>query len=293
MAVYKRTYKAYRGPITPAWSRFTVLARYGFSSLFESRPFTAYSVLCLVPFLCALVFIYVIHNTAAQAVLNVRLGPQAVVDNAFFFRFLGIEAWMGFMLTAWGAPGMISKDFANHGVQLYLSRPLSRVEYLAGKISVLGTLLSFTTWIPALILFGVHAELQGNGWGWTNLWLAGAIVLGAVMWIALISLLSMALAVWVRWRIAATALILGVFFLLPGFGEAANAILRTQWGKLLNFPYVVSTIWAHLFLTKSQLQFTGLNLIPLWSAWVSVLAVCGFSFWVLNLRLKAREVERG
>lgn len=293
MAVYKRTYKAYRGPVTPAWSRFTVLTRYGFSTLFESRPFTAYSVLCLVPFLFALVFIYVVNNSAAQALLNVKPGQQTLVDNLFFFRFLGIEAWMGFILTAWGAPGMISKDFANHGVQLYLSRPLSRAEYLAGKISVLATLLSCVTWVPALVLFGVHAELQGNHWGWTNLGVAGAIILGALMWIALISLLSMALAVWVRWRIAATALMLGVFFLLPGFGEAANAILRTHWGKLLNFPYLITTVWGHLFLTQRQLQFTGFNQIPLWSAWAALLAVCGFSLWVLNLRLKAREVERG
>lgn len=293
MAVYKRTYKAYQGAPTPAWSRFTVLSRYGFSTLFESRPFTAYAVLCLIPFLCGLVFIYVIHSTAAQAVLNVRFGRQPLVDNLFFLRFLAIEAWMGFILTAWGAPGMITKDFANHAVQLYLSRPLSRAEYLAGKITVLATLLSFTTWIPALILFGVHAELQGNGWGWQNLWVAGAIILSALMWIALISLLSMALAVWVRWRIAATALMIAVFFLLPGFGEAMNAILRTQWGKLLNFPYLVTTVWGHLFLTRTQLPSTGFNLIPLWSAWATLLGVCAFSIWVLNLRLKAREVERG
>jgi len=293
MAVYKRTYKTYQGAPTPAWSRFTVLSRYGFSTLFESRPFTAYAVLCLIPFLCGLAFIYVLNSTAAQAVLNVRFGHQPLIDNWFFFRFLGIEAWMGFILTAWAAPGMITKDFANHAVQLYLSRPLSRAEYLCGKISVLAALLSCTTWIPALILFGIQAELQGNGWGWRNLWVAGAIILASLIWIALISLLSMSLAVWVRWRIAATALMIGVFFLLPGFGEAMNAILRTQWGKLLNFPYLVTTVWGHLFLTHDQLGNTGFNLIPLWSAWATLLGVCAFSVWILDLRLKAREVERG
>lgn len=293
MAVYKRTYKAYRGTPTPAWSRFMVLSRYGFSTLFESRPFTAYAVLCLVPFLCALVFIYVLNSTAAQAVLNVRFGRPPLVDNLFFFRFLAIEGWMGFMLTAWAAPGMVTKDFANHAVQLYLSRPLSRAEYLCGKISVLATLLSCTTWIPALVLFGVQAELQGNGWGWHNLWVAGAIVVASLMWIALISLLSMALAVWVRWRIAATALMIAVFFLLPGFGEVVNSILRTQWGKLLNFPYLVTTAWGHLFLTHDQLRSTGFNQVPLWSAWVALLGVCVFAVWILDLRLKAREVERG
>lgn len=292
MAVYKRTYKAYRGTPTPALSRFMVLSRYGFSTLFESRPFTAYAVLCLVPFLCGLAFIYVLNNTAVQTLLNVRFGHKTFIDNQFFFYFLGIEAWMGFMLTAWAAPGMITKDFANHAVQLYLSRPLSRAEYLCGKISVLATLLSCTTWIPALVLFGIQAELQGNGWGRQYLWVAGAIILASIIGIAFVSLLSMSLAVWVRWRVAATALMIGVFFLLPGFGEVVNAILRTQWGKLLNFPYLVATVWRHLFLTHDQLHST-VNAIPLWSAWATLLGVCAFSVWVLNLRLKAREVERG
>src|SRR5215467_5776337 len=198
MAVYKRTYKAYRGQLTPGWSRFTVLARYGLSTLFESRFFTAYTVLCLMPFLGCVIFLYVLHNSSVQALLQQRWHVE--VDNMFFLGFLGVEAWMSFLLTAWGAPGMISKDFANHSVQLYLCRPLSRVEYLLGKVSVLAALLSFTTWIPALILFLVQAQLQGNGWGWANLWLAGSIVVAALLGIALVSLLSMALAVWVRWR---------------------------------------------------------------------------------------------
>ena len=67
MAVYKRTYKAYAGRLTPEWSRFTVLSRYGFASLFDSRPFTAYCILCCVPFLLGVVVIYVMNTPSVQA----------------------------------------------------------------------------------------------------------------------------------------------------------------------------------------------------------------------------------
>lgn len=294
MAVYKRTYKAYTGELTPDWARFGVLARYGLKTLFNSRPFTAYAVLCLIPFLVGLIFIYVVHSASVQTLLNFNFARTPLINNYWFLAFLGFEAWMSFLLTAWGAPGMISKDFANHSIQLYLSRPLSRVEYLLGKVSVLAILLSSTTWIPALILFVVQAQLQGNGWGWTNLWLAGSILVAALLGIALISLLSMALAVWVRWRIAATALMIGTFFLLPAFGAIVNLILRTHWGKLLNFPYVMMVIWSSLFRMNAQqrhlLQFDEL---PLWSAWAMVFVVCGICVWLLERRLKAREVEHG
>jgi ABC-2 type transport system permease protein len=294
MAVYKRTYSAYTGAVTPHWSRFGVLARYGLKTLFNSRPFTAYAVLCLIPFLIGLTFIYVVHSASVQALLNIRFGRTPLINNYWFLAFLGFEAWMSFLLTAWGAPGMISKDFANHSIQLYLSRPLSRVEYLLGKVSVLTILLSCTTWIPALILFVVQAQLEGNGWGWTNLWLAGSILVAALLGIALVSLLSMALAVWVRWRIAATALMFGTFFLLPAFGGIVDLILRTHWGKLLNFPYVMMVIWSSLFRVNAQQRHLAqLDQLPLGLAWATVFVVCGICVWLLQRRLKAREVERG
>jgi ABC-2 type transport system permease protein len=292
MAVYKRTYKAYQGSLTPAWSRFTVLSRYGLATLFNSRPFTAYAVLCMLPFLCGLVFIYFVHSSTAQLVFGVRFDAAPLINNHWFVGFLGIEAWMGFLLAAWGGPGNITKDFANHSIQLYLSRPLSRAEYLFGKVSVLGALLSCTTWIPALFLFFVQADLQ-DGWLSKNYWMAGSIVLGCLLWIAVISLLSMAIAVWVRWRIAATALMLGVFFLLPVLSLIINQILRTNWGQLVNFPYMITIIWAHLFrITPANRHASGFDVVPLWAAWASMLSLCALCVWLLHRKLVAREVER-
>ena len=37
MAVYKRTYAAYDGALTPAWSRFLILPRYSFARLWQSQ----------------------------------------------------------------------------------------------------------------------------------------------------------------------------------------------------------------------------------------------------------------
>lgn len=293
MAVYKRTYKAYRGALTPGWSRFTVLSRYGFATLFDSRWFTGFTVLCLVPFLCGLVFVYVVHSAAVQSLLNVQFGQMPLIDNYWFLGFMGIEAWMGFLLTAWAGPGMVSKDFANHSIQLYLSRPLSRTEYLLGKVSVLGCLLSAITWIPALILFVVQAQLQGHGWGWDHLWLAGSMVVAGLLWIALISLLVMGISVWVRWRVAATALMIGIFFFLPAFGKIFDFIMRSHWGNLLSFPYLISEVWGNLFrIPETQRHFARIDLVPLWAAWAALLSVCAFSAWLLNQKLKAREVER-
>jgi ABC-2 type transport system permease protein len=251
-------------------------------------------MLCFLPFLGGLTYIYLANNSSVQMLFGVRDASAllAIVNNVGFQRFLDVEAFLGFILVVWGGPGMITKDFANNSVQLYLSRPLSRVEYVFGKASVLGLLLSCTTWIPALILFFVHAQLQGKGWIWKNLWMAGSIFLASILWIAVISLLSMAVSVWVKWRITASALLLAIFILFPIFGLAMNLILRTRWGHLVDLRYVIDVAWSHLFrLTATSRHGIDTDAIPLWSAWASILSYCAFCFWLLDRKLRAREVE--
>jgi ABC-2 type transport system permease protein len=297
MAVYKRTYKPYDGPQTPAWSRFYVISRYTFSTLFKSRIFTAFTVLCFFPVLIGIAYIYFLHSGTAQMLLSVNVRSTLTINNFWFATFLQVQAWLGFWLVTAAAPGMVSRDFANHGIQLYLSRPISRTEYLLGKLTVLACLLSCTTWVPGLLLFSLNAGLEGSSWAWENSYLVGSIILSGFLWIAVISFVCLALSVWVKSRIAGTGLILGIFFLLPGFGRAMDVILRTEWGRLFSLGYALQVVWLHLYRIDATnpryLRAFKADVVPLWSALATVLVACAASLLLLNRRLKAREVERG
>lgn len=294
MAVYRRTYKVYQGPLTAAWSRFGVLTRYSLSTLFSSRFFTVYFVICFIPVLVGIAYIYFAHSETAQMLIGVRFKGSWGINNIWFAGLHRVQTGFGFILVAWAAPGMITRDFANQALQLYFSRPLSRTEYILGKFAVLGVLLSFITWIPGLLLFGMQAELEGSSWTWNNLYLAGAILLSSWIWIAVMSLLALALSVFVRWRIAATGLFLAVMFVLPGFARAFDLVLRTYWGELLSLPYTLSLVWLNLFRIEPRMfGMPRQGGIPVWSAWASILIVCVIAVLILNRRLKAREVVRG
>jgi hypothetical protein len=80
-------------------------------------------------------------------------------------------------------------------------------------MSVLLILLSMITWIPQLLLFLFQAYLEGFTWFTQNLWMASAIVIGSVVWILLLALISQAISALVKWRVIASAAILGVFFI--------------------------------------------------------------------------------
>jgi len=286
MAVYKRTYRGYAGHLTETWSRFLVLFRYSRRSLFRSKLMNGFYALCFFfPLLC-LLGIYANDHLSAFSFLAQRSGPLFKVDGRFFLMFLGGQSALAFILTAFIGPGLVSPDLANGALTLYLCRPLSRLEYVIGKMSVLAIVLSWVTWIPGLVLFFVQASLSGWDWMIHNFWIATGIVLGSWVWILSISLLALALSAWVKWRIAAGALLLAVMFMGAGFSEAINRVLQTQQGYLINISRLINIIWQDL------LHDSGERALSAGEAWFGVFAFAALSFYLLMKKIKANEVVR-
>lgn len=283
MAVYRRTYTSYSGPLTPVWSRCLILFRYSRRNVFRSKLQTGLFVLCFFyPLLC-LITIYLSHNLSFLE----RYGAsnQLIrIDNRFFFYFINVQGMLAFVLTAFTGPGLISPDLANGALPLYFCRPFSRAEYVVGKASVLAILLSQITWIPGLVLFAVQASLAGPAWTWDHLWIIGSLVLSSLIWIAILSLLAMALSAWVKWRIVAGALLLAVLFFGGGFAQAVNAVMRTQSGHFLNIGYLMTTVWYSMFRIDNARSMSSAE------AWVALLVYCAICLALLVRKVRAFEV---
>jgi len=288
MAVYKRSYRGYAGPVTSEWSRFAIIPRYAYRGLFRSKIMTAFFVICFIPPLVFLFLIYLANNIGSFAKMFGVTGATSpfAVDGEFFATYLGIQAALSFILTAFVGPGLVSGDLANRALTLYLSRPFTRAEYVVGKMSVLLVLLSLITWFPGLILFAVQAVLGGPAWLIQHLWIAWALFAGSWIWILVVSLLALALSAWVKWRIAAGALLLAVFFVAAAFGEAVNAVLEVHWGKLINLTYLFATVWNRLFRSRETFEISEA------SAWLMLGLICAACLALLNRKLRAFEVVR-
>lgn len=286
MAVYKRTYKGYSGDLTPSWSRFLILPRYSYARLFQSKFLIMFLVACFFyPLGCA-GFIYLSHNLSFLKTFNLQVGNLLSIDGKFFLTFCGFQGGMAYLLTALIGPSLVSPDLTNNALPLYFCRPFSRTEYVVGKMSVLMFLLGLITWVPGLILFAIQASLAGWEWTKDNLWMAWSIFLGLLVWTAILSLIAMAMSAWVKWKIAAGALILGVFFAGAGFGAAINGIMRTKSGTMLDLAQMIATVWAKLFRVES---FTGVSVTE---AWTSLGVACAICLWLLSKRVRAFEVVK-
>lgn len=285
MAVYKRTYKGYSGGLTPTWSRFLILPRYSYTRLFKSKFLLLFNLACYIFPLGCVGYIYLSHNLGFLKAFGANAN-MLKVDGDFFATYCGFQGAMCYLMTAFVGPGLVSPDLTNNALPLYLCRPFSRTEYVAGRISVLVYVLSMITWVPGLILFGVQSSLAGFQWAKDNWWIAGALIVGSLIWIAALSLIAMAMSAWVKWKVAAGALIIGIFFVGAGMGAVINQVLRTKYGSLINLTQVIATIWAKLFRIQAG---TG---IELWDAWMAILATCAICLYLLTRKVRAFEVVK-
>ena len=286
MAVYKQTYKAYNGRRTISLFRFFILSRFSYARLFQSKFLVLFLSACMFyPFGCA-AFIYLSHNMPLLAALRLRSGAMPPIDGKFFNIYCVIQGSLTFLLTTLVGPSLVAPDLANGAMSLYLSRPLSRTQYVAGKMTILLLLLSLITWVPGILLFLIQGGCAGWDWMQEYMWIVRSILIGFWTWIVVLSLIALALSAWVKWKIAAGALILGVFFAGAGFGAVINNVTRTHYGDFINLTQVIHVIWSDLFRTGSRANLS-VN-----EAWIVLGVTCALCLWLLAKRVRAFEVVK-
>jgi ABC-2 type transport system permease protein len=306
MAVYEQTYKRYAGPLTPEWNRFLIIPRHAYRAVFNSKLFTAFFLICFLPLLVEAILIYLHHNVSAIAIMQINVRELVPIDAFFFQTFINIQGGFAFFVALLVGPPLVSRDLRNNALPLYLCRPFSRTEYVVGKMSVILILLSGMTWIPQLLLFLFQAYLEGFAWFKSNLWIASAIIIGGVVWALLLALLSQTVSALVKWRVIASGVLLGIFFIPTVFGEFINEVFQTRWGHMISLGALMKNATAGLFGTFERatgvmrvrdfndivIQEIPLLEPPLWASWFVLFLVCAVCLALLSWKVKAYEVVR-
>ena len=307
MAVYEHLYGAYEGQELSAWSRFLVIPRHALRDLFRSRLLTTIFIVCFIYPLIAAILVYLRHNVNAIAMLQIDVRELIPIDATFFRTYVEVQGAFSFIVAVLIAPPLISRDLSNNALPLYLCRPLSRTEYVLGKMAAVVLVLSLVTWVPGLLIFFFQASLAGAGWLWANLWMIGAIFTGSMVWIVLLSLVALAISALVKWRVVASGAMLGLFFIPSAFGAMVNEIFLTRTGNLISIWAGMNNIWYGLFgLFERQSGtirgkvttpvydnvYMDIALLepPLWASWLVIALICGVCVWLLSRKVRAYEV---
>lgn len=187
MPIHDQSYRRYGGgKATPGWA-WIVIAKAGIRQMLRKRAFLGILLLSSAAFVVRAVQLYIAANVPQAAIL----APTAET----FREFLDNQNFFVFIVTIYVGAGLIANDRRANALQIYLSKPLMRSEYIAGKAAILFTFLMLVTWVPAILLVLLQIMFTGTfEFVQKNLFLFPAITVASLLQVFVATFTMLALS---------------------------------------------------------------------------------------------------
>ena len=187
MPIHDQSYRRYGGGKALPGRAWTVIAAAGVKTMIRKRAFLGLMLFALLPFIVRAVQIYITANFPQAAFF----APTAET----FREFLEQQDFFVFIVTIYAGAGLIANDRRANALQIYLSKPLMRAEYIAGKAAVLFTFLMMVTWLPAILLLFLQVLFKGSfEFMRANLFLFPAITVASLLQVLVATFTMLALS---------------------------------------------------------------------------------------------------
>jgi ABC-2 type transport system permease protein len=281
MPIYDQRYRPYEARRPLRSLRFWPITREALRLLVARRVLVVLLGLSWLPLVVRAIQVYIVTRAPDVS----RIFP---VDARLFGEFLNQQIGFVLIITIFGGAGLIANDLRTGGILVYLSRPLTRRDYVLGKLGVLLALNLAVTLVPGLLLYAVALSLAAEEFVKIELaWIAPAIGLHSIVIALVVSLVALAISSLSRSARAAGFAFAGA---LVGL-EVAQGVLRTVSHRpesaLLSLQADLRAIGAALFGNSERwLRF------PWPYAALVLVAAALASLATLRARVRAVEIVR-
>lgn len=245
--------------------------------MLKRRAFLGLLLLSWAPFVVRAVQIYI----ASQFPQASALAPTAQT----FRAFLDGQSFFVFVVTVYVGAGLIANDRRANALQLYLSRPLTRVEYVAGKMAILVTFLLFVTWVPAICLLITQVVFAGSfAFARAHVGLIPAITVCSLIQVLVASFTMLALSSLSNSSRYVAVLYAGAVLFSDANFTALRAITGSTMMSWISFPANVAQLGDLVFRVNLRYQ------TPPAVSLVVVVALVVVSISILERRIRGVEV---
>jgi ABC-type transport system involved in multi-copper enzyme maturation permease subunit len=220
MPIHDQSYRRYLGERLPQGRAWTVIAAAGIKTMIGKRKFLGLLVLAWLPFVVRAVQFYVAANFPQASMI----APTAETFRAFVEQ----QGVFGFFVTIFTGAGLIANDLRANALQIYLSKPMGRAEYIAGKFAVLAFFLLLVTFLPAMLLLAVQIVLAGSLTFMTqHVFLIPAITVYTLVETLVYSLIMLALSSVTKSSRFVGIMFAGMYFFTLAIFQAIRGVTRT------------------------------------------------------------------
>jgi ABC-2 type transport system permease protein len=269
MPIHDQGYRRYLGSKAAVGKAWQVITRAGVRTM----------LLAWAPFVVRAVQIYIAANFQQASFL----APQAET----FREFLEQQGVFVFFVTIYIGAGLIANDRRANALQVYLSKPLTRAEYVAGKFAILFLFLASVTWFPAILLLLVHTMFAGNfAFVQENIFLLPAITLFSLLQVLVSAMTMLALSSMSKSSRFVGIMYAGLIFFTAAFFQALRGITgRSSWAWLSPTD-TLEQIGAYIFRMEPPYQLSPVVAI------VTIVALIAGSAWILERNVRGVEVVK-
>ena len=277
MPIHDQTYRRYGGVRAAPGTAWSVIAATGLRVLFRKRLFLVVMLFAWAQFVVRAVVLYLSANCSQLALLD----PSPEMFRGFFEQ----QGIFAFFVTIYVGAGLIATDRRAHALQIYLSKPLTGAEYIAGKLAILLVLLLLVTWVPAMLLLLLQVLFAGNlEFLRANLFLLPAMTVFSFLYALLASFTMLALS-----SLSTSARYVAVLY--------AGAVLFTDaiFGTLSAVTRSTGSSWLSFRANLAQVGDVVFRMPPRYDTpWVvsfaMIVALIAVSTWVLARRVRGVDV---
>lgn len=270
------------------WRRFWPIARTEVSLLFRRKSVWFFLLLTGFHFLVASVTVYIaslpkLRNSFLGALLARTDRPER-----FFLEFQLFQEGVLVLLVAFAGAGLVARDIRTGALPFYLARPVSRLDYVLGKLVALTAIGMLASVAPALFLFGEMTLLaESSSYLFDNSRVLLAILGYGCFQAVFTALLALGLSALFRDPRAVLIAWIGLFAMLPVAGRIARASFDDKRAQVIS-------IWKHMRqvgdLAFGDEQRIANHRFPEWLS-ISLLAACSAGAGVaLSKRVRATDV---
>jgi ABC-2 type transport system permease protein len=277
MPIHDQGYRRYGGSRAPRGQAWSVITRAGLRTMLAKRMFLGLLLVAWFPFFVRAVQIYAASNVPQASFLK----PTAET----FRQFLDQQSIFVFFVTVYVGAGLIANDRRANALQIYLSKPLTRAEYVFGKLAILVTFLLAVTWAPAMVLLLVQVAFAGNfTFFQNNLFLFPAITVFAALEVVTVATTMLALS-----SLSKSARYVAILYAMVLFFSAAiygvlYAVTRSSSFSWISLSADLEQVGNIIFRMPAKYDTPWpVSLLVI----VVTVAVCG---WILERRVRGVEV---
>lgn len=278
MPRYDLGYTHWSGAWTTRPYRWWVVTRQGIRLLAGKKRFLALMILSAIPFFVRAVLIYL----SASVGTNI---PLLKVNAGFFESFLSQQGFFIFIISIYAGAGLIANDLKANALQIYFSKPITRQDYLLGKLGILVFFLALPTLVPAVLLYVLAILFEANpAFFGGNYWVLGSIVGYSLILIFTCGLIMMGLSSVGKSSRFAGISFAAIFFFSKVLYVIISSILRTSRVGWISLDNNFSCAGDFLFRSAPRFQYAT------WISFAILAFLMGGAAWIAYKRVHAVEV---